>query len=183
MASNYPHWFKRAPQIGSLPIGELKWKVWNRSGGATVKGEVYQFDLGFTTTSTTETSATDGLLSAVTTMLWGNSESAWRNIVLPATAFLRQGIFCRADAAVADNEPLTVTVLGPTSVTNSTTAVGDGTVTTGYQHFEPVNGAATLSYTTSATSTSRLVFMSTESFVIASSAIASVNGMFNGFGF
>lgn len=179
----YPHWFSQVLTIGSLPIGLERRRVYNRTGGATVLGQVYQFDLGFTTTSTVESSVTDGLLSAVTTLKWGNSESAWKNIVLPATAFLRQGIFCRADEAVADNEPLMVTIVGPTTLTNSTTAVGDGTVTAGYQHFEPVNGSALALYATAATTTSRIVFVNTESFVIATSAIATATGMFNGYGF
>lgn len=181
--SNYPHWFKTVPHTGSLPIGAVGWKVWNRTGGATVVGQVYQFDLGFTTTSTTESSAVDGLLLPVTTMLWGNSESAWRNIVTPATAYLRQGVFCRANAAVADNEPLEVTVIGPTSLKNSTTAVADGAVASGFQHFEPVNGSSLALYAIASTSTVRQVFMSSAPFTIASSAIATVDGMFNGFGF
>jgi hypothetical protein len=188
----YPHWFKRAPQVGDDPIGVLRWRVYNRTGGSTVAGNTYLFDLGLSTTATNEVSVADGALSAVTNTKWsgsdrgGGSDSAWRNIVTPATAYLRQGYYCMAESVAGDNEPLFVTVIGKVTLAASQTSsgVGDSTVTAGWQHFEPVNGASTLLYTTSATTTSRIVFVSTGSFVVASNVVTStVAGYFNGFGF
>lgn len=180
----YPHWFPQIIVPGQLPIGSVKWKVWNRTGGATVKGKVYQFDFGFTTTSLVETAPSTGvLLPAVTNFNWRAPDSVWRNIVTPNAAYLRQGVFCCADAAVADNDELEVIVLGPATLKAATTAVGDGTIVAGGQRFEPQTATDAAVYVVGAADTSRLIFLNTSSFVIATSAIATVDGMFNGFGF
>lgn len=179
----YPHWFPQVPAVGQLPIGLARWNVWNRTGGATVKGNVYQFDFGLTTTSLVETQpATGNLLPAVLNYNWRAPDSCWRNIVTPVSAYLRQAVFCMAESAVADNEELSVLVVGPATLKACTTAVGDGTITAGGQRFEPQNASGAPLYTVGAT-TSRLIFLNTSSFVIAGSAIATVDGMFNGFGF
>jgi len=182
MNAIYPHWFVASPVAGANPCAELKWRVWNRTGSATVVGRVYQFDIGFTTTSTSETDEFGNVLPAVTTMNWMDANSCWRNVVTPVTAYLRQGFFCRADEAVADNASLMVTVMGPTTLTGATITASDSTVTNGGQMFIPANGVVTAAYSTAA-STSRIIFMNTASFSIVSNAISSVTGIFNGFGF
>lgn len=192
--SNYPLWFKEAPIMGQSPAKEVRWRVWNRSGETTAVGRVYQFDVGLTTTSTSETDAITGnLLPAVTSYAWQAPESCWRNIVIPSTTYARQGVFCRADEVAVDNAELWVTVISPsttlttcdTLASNGSSDQGDGAITTAHLTFYPsVNGSskAVQSISTSQ-GTSRLIAMNTSGFTIASGDIATVTVMFNGWGF
>lgn len=178
----FPHWFKTAPQVGSLPIATLQWKVWNRTGAASVKGKVYQFDMGYTTTATNEVDQYGKTLPAVTTSNWKDDNSCWKNVVLPATEYLRQAVFCTAEEAVADNYEMLVTVIGPATMVGAT-HTGDGAVTAGWQTFVPANGVDEAAYITGQTNYSRVIFLSTSPFTVTSSVCTDTVGMFNGFGF
>lgn len=183
--SNYPHWMKQAPIEGASVTGESRWRVWNRSGGATVKGSVYAFDLTMSTTSTTETDPVTGnLLSAVTNFNWqGDSSSAWSNIVLPATAILRQGVYCVAEEAVADNASLMVTVVGDVTITTVAYTAVDGTVVTPGSVLIPTASSANPTHTNATTSTNKVIALTRASASVTSNTLSSVPVIFNGWGF
>lgn len=116
-----PFWFQRSPIAGANPFVTRKWKAYNRTGGATTRYGVYQFDMGFSQAETLN-------------FEWNDAGSCWRNIVASQTSgtgtgtqqlpHIYTGVYCVALAAVADNAELEVLVIGETpvlTVTNNAT--------------------------------------------------------------
>lgn len=113
MAYQFPNYFQKTPVTSESPWAEQRWKVYNRTGGATVVGGVYMFDMAMSQAETT-------------TYDWMDAASAWRNIVAQGTYTTDTGtatvpgnyagFFCVATAAVADNAEFEVVVQGEVSM-------------------------------------------------------------------
>jgi len=108
-----PNYFANTTPVGASPWAKYDKKVYNRTGGATVVGGLYQFDMGYTTSLEATANSQGLLLPAASSYNWDVPESVFRNIVTPASTFNAHGFFCVAREAVANREELTVDVLGP----------------------------------------------------------------------
>lgn len=113
-----PPWFNRSRFEG---VGEQqtivpteRMKVWNRTGSATVVGQLLAFDVGYAAAAETVANSQGLLHVATNNMRWLDSASCWKHVVQPATPFFANGFMCLAEEAVADNEELWVTVAGDT---------------------------------------------------------------------
>ena len=96
-------------------ITPQRWRVWNRTGSATVVGQLCQFDIGYSAAVETVANTKGLLLPAVSNSRWMDEASPWRNVVVPAAApFFGTGYACIAEQAVGDNEEMDVTVVGDT---------------------------------------------------------------------
>jgi hypothetical protein len=108
------------------PTAPLQWKVYNRTGAATVVGQLMQFDLALTAAAETTANSRGVILAAVANYKWMDDASPWRNVVVPVAPYFAYGYGCVAEQAVADNEELLVTVIGDTYMRIGTVQGGTG---------------------------------------------------------
>lgn len=146
MSYNLPPYFQKAPVVGALPYADMRWKVYNRTGGATVAGGLYMLDMSFSQAETT----TDN---------WKDAASCWRNIVgintastgtgTATTPFLYTGVFCIIQSVVADNAEVEAVFCSPdiqmlTVATNATQFYprGSGVIPVTVKTYGAITGAA-----------------------------------------